>query len=215
MCDMRADEAFEEYPYIEEQGSFIWFILIIASVLLFFILAGITYSLYDNTISGTKQPILSNIVFNYSDVNGSGNGIFLRNAREMSDVVGKRLTGTGNSFDFTVSGNVQKKSGQYMIVLETDESSTIRSEDIKIYLTKTNGSVETELFTDVPVYSSLEDITIDGVNYKKLYSVSMDQNVTNFSQDYTLRMWIREGAEDYFEKSYSVKVNVLAESAGE
>jgi len=213
---VNTEEKFEEYPYIEDcRGSYLWLILIIAAILLFFIIAGITYSLYDNTISGTKQPIFSNLLFNYTDVDGKGNGIFIQNAKEMSDITGKKLMGEGNVFEFTVSGNTKHTPISYSIVLEADKASTISDSDIKVYLAKVDGSVETELTPEVPVYSSLEDIQVEGASYKKLYSVSLDSSVHEFSQDYILRMWVREGSSDYYGKHYSLKVNVLAEGVGE
>lgn len=211
-----AKENFNEYSYVEEyQGSYIWFILIIATVLLLFIIIGLAYSFYNYTIRGTKQPVDTDIVFNYSDVNGSGNGISIEDAKEMSDAIGKKLTGLGNSFEFIVSGNTRKRPIHYTIVLQTDVHSTLQDSDIKVYLARVQGSTETEILEKVPTYKELEDVIIEGNSYKKLYSVDLDATDANFSHEYVLRMWIREGAEDYYGKRYSLKVNVLAEGEGE
>lgn len=214
----REEEEVQTYYYEEEEEktSYIWLVLIIAALLLFFIVVGFTFSIYNNLLSGDKDVIhSSDILFQYSDVNGSKNGIHLVNASEMKDEVGKKLTGTDNTFEFSVSGNTRNNPCQYVIVLEKDMDSTISSSDVKIYLTKVTGGIEEEVFETIPVYSDLEDIVIKGNKYQKLYSVSLPQEDASFSQDYILRMWIREGATDYYEKAYSFKVHVLAEGAGE
>ncbi len=208
------EKYFEEYPYIEDQGSWIWIIFVISLFLLLFILIGITFSLFNNTIHGEKTP-LYDFVFNYSDVNGHGNGINIENANEMSDEIGKRLTGSANTFEFNVSGNTHNIMSKYIIALEENESSTIPSSDIKIYLSSVQGNIENPITQEIPICSELENIEIDGKTYKKLYTVSLPNSVSTFSQDYILRMWIREGATDFYGKTYSLKVNVLAEGIGD
>ncbi len=204
------------YEEEEEQNSYIWLILIIAALLLLFIVIGFTFSVYNNLLTGPKEDITStDILFQYSDVNGSQNGISLMNASEMTDDTGRKLIGRDNTFEFSVSGNIRSNPCQYTIVLEKDIDSTIPESDIKVYLTKITGGIEEEVFEHIPVYHELEDITIEGTQYKRLYSVSLPQEDASFSQDYMLRMWIREGATDYYEKAYSFKVHVLAEGTGE
>lgn len=214
---MKSNQDFEKYSYIEEyQGSYLWLIFIIALILLVFIMIGIAYSFYNYTIRGKKeQPILTDILFHYSDLNGSENGIFIEDAKEMNDEVGKKLTGSGNSFEFTVSGNPKSTKSQYTIVVDSDSQSTISDSDVKLYLTRVQGTVETDLLNQVPVYSDLEKFSIEGKTYRKLYSVILTGNEGDFSHDYILRMWIRSGATDYYKKNYSLKIHVLAEGIGE
>lgn len=199
---------------------YIWVVLLISVVLLFFILFGFTYSLFGNTISGEKTPIDTdpNVIFQYSDVNGSGNKIAIKNAEALSDEVGKRLIGADYTFDFTISGKAGNTNYQYIILLEKLASSTLSDDNIKVYLTKVDGTVETEVSSEVPLYSSLEDIVIEEETYKKLYYSQfpvVPVTKSNFSQDYRLRIWIKEDAEDYYSQRFALKLHVLAEKVGE
>lgn len=213
---MKPEIDLEEYPYIEEyQGSYIWIVLFVAAILLLFVIIGITYSFYDLTIRGNKQPISQDLIFNYSDVNGRENGIFIQDANETSDEIGKKLVGSKNLFEFNVSGNANNHPGGYTIVLEKDEASTILDSDMKVYLTKVQGNTETEVSSTVLTYSELDDILLNGQTYKKIYSEKLEASDGSFSQDYHLRMWIREGATDFYQKTYSLKVHVFLEGTGE
>ena len=206
----------EEEEY-QEDRKYIWLFFIIALCLLLFIVIGFTYSLYSGTIEGSVQPIPpedTNIIFNYSDTNGSHNGISLSNVQEMSDVAGKKQIGNGRVFDFSVSGETKEDKIKYLIVLKAEEISTISDSDVKVYLTSRSGGTEVELNNTVPTYEELEEITIDGEKYKILYEQVVDAN-SKFDNYYRFRMWIREGASDYYGKTYSLKVNVLAEGVGE
>lgn len=217
---MKPEENLQEYPYVENHYGYIWILFMIAAVLLFFIVIGFTYSVFfDGTISGDKTIIGTdpNIVFQYSDVNGAGNQIAIKNAEAISDSIGKRLTGTGYTFDFTVSALVKVKNYQYMILLEEVAGSTLSKDDIKVYLTKVNGSTETKISSNIPTYSSLETVEIGGTKYKKIYFAripAIPVTSSNFSQDYRLRIWIKEDAEKYYGQRFAVKVHVLAEKAG-
>lgn len=208
----------EEYEEEEEENrKYIWLFFIIALLLMLFIVIGFTYSLYSGTISGDVQPIGpdgSNIVFNYSDTSGSHNGISITNAEEMTDIVGKKQIGEGNVFNFSISGDTKNNNIKYYVVLKADQASTISDKDVKVYLTSKKGNGEVEINSLVPTYDELKDITIDGETYKVLYEKKVTPN-SKFTDEYSLRMWIREGATDYYGKSYSLKVNVLAEGVGE
>jgi len=155
-----------------------------------------------------------NVVFNYSDASGSSSGISLKNASAISDVVGKKLMGEGNTFEFSVNGNVVSPKIKYYVLIETDVLSTLPSSDVKVYLTSKTGTGEVELRSDVLTVSELKDIQMNGKNYKVLYEKYIDKN-TKFSDDYVLRMWIKENASDYYGKNYILRVDVLAEGVGE
>lgn len=206
-------------PRIEEEKSkvYLWIIFLIAAVFLFLIVIGFSYSIFSNRLSGNKGPLCSGVIFNYSDGNGSKNSISIKNARDINDEVGKVQSGEGSYFDFNVSGNTKNLMKRYIILLEKDEMlSTIPDSDIKIYLTKYYGSMEKILFVNVPTYDELEDMVIDGKKYKVLYINSFDdESEYKFSDDYRLRVWIKENASDYYGKSYSVKVHIYTEGAGE
>lgn len=206
----------------EKERTYLWIIFLVAAMFLFIIVIGFSYSIFNNSLKGNKVPIDSGVIFNYSDGDGSKNSVNLKNARDIEDEVGKKISGENNYFDFNISGNTKNMLKRYMILLEKDENvSTILDSDIKVYLTRVNGVVEEELFLDVPTYSELEDIVIDGKTYKVLYINEFEEkenhhhNNNKFNHDYIFRMWIRENAEDYYGESYSVKVHIYTEGVGE
>jgi len=206
----------------EKERIYIWIIFLVASMLLFIVVIGFSFSLFNNSLKGNKVPISSGVIFNYSDGDGSKNSVNLKNARDIKDEVGKKISGENSYFDFNVSGNTKNMLKKYMILLEKDEVvSSIPDSDIKVYLTRVNGVVEEELVIDVPTYSELEEIVIEGKTYKVLYVNEFDEkqnhhhNENKFNHDYIFRMWIRENAEDYYGKTYSVKVHIYTEGVGE
>lgn len=201
----------------EKNRAYLWIIFLVASVFLFLIVVGFSYSIFNNRLDGNKVPICSGVIFNYSDGDGNKSTVSLKNARDLSDEVGKRQSGEGNYFDFNVSGNTKNMLKRYMILLEKDEMlSTISDSDIKVYLTKLHGGMEEELYINVPTFAELEEIVIDGKTYKVLYVNDFSKNdKSKFSDDYIFRMWIKEDADDYYGKSYSVKVHIYTEGVGE
>lgn len=206
-------EALVEY----RNGIYLWIIFLIASIFLFFIVIGFSFSVFNKRLDGNKVPICSGVIFNYSDSDGNRNSVSLKNVRDISDEVGKRQNGKNSYFDFNVSGDTKKLLKRYMILLEKDDKlSTISDADIKVYLTRLNGTMEEILFENIPTYDQLEEIVIEGKTYKVLYVNEFDKNGNNkFSDDYIFRMWIKENAEDYYGKTYSVKVHIYTEGVGE
>lgn len=198
----------------EEERRYIIIFFIIALLLLIFIVIGFTYSIFSGGIEGPAQPISAQVVFNYSDISDEENGIHLTNASPIADTVGKKLMGEKKTFDFSISGkNNSKIDIKYYIVLEEDESSNLESSNVKVYLTSRKGNIEEELMSEVPVISSLQDLKVEGVNYKVLYDKILPAK-QQFFDEYTLRMWIKEDATNYYSKNYSLKVNVYTEGVG-
>jgi len=198
----------------EEDRRYIIIFFIIALLLLIFIVIGFTYSIFSDAIKGPAQPISAKVIFNYSNVSDEANGIHLTNASAMSDSVGKMLIGDENTFDFSITGkNNSKVKVKYYIVLEEDQSSTIDPSNVKVYLTSRKGNVEEALFEEVPIMTSLKDLRIEGKTYKILYEKVLP-SAKKFFDEYTLRMWIKEDATNYYSKNYSLKVNVYTEGVG-
>lgn len=212
---------YDDVEYLEEEEEkdkvYLWIIFLIASMFLFMIVIGFSYSIFNKTIKGNKVQLENEVIFNYSDGYGSKSVISLKNARDISDDVGKIQSGSGNYFDFNISGKTNGKIKKYMILLEKDEMlSTINDSDIKVYLTKVYGSMEEVLFSSIPTMNNLEEITINGKVYKVLYTSDIkEDSMMSFSDDYIFRMWIRENADDYYGKSYSLKVHVYIEGTGD
>lgn len=202
--------------YYEDSNDFIiWLFFCLGLILLLLIVSRIAFSIFEGGVDRPVTPIDPNIVFNYSDVNGVGPGIYISNMAAMPDDVGKKLTGKNNYFDFSVSGDLKNNAVKYSILLKKDNDSTLEDNKVKIYLTRLNGSNESEVYDNIPLYSELSDIEVKDNNYKVLFEKTYNNFTTEFNDNYRLRMWISENATDYYAKKYSLKVSVLAEGLGE
>lgn len=81
--------------------------LLIFTILLFFSVFGITYSIYKGDLDD-NEITTDHIVFTYSDVDKVGNGIYLKNAVSISDRQGKMMVGSKQYFDFFVTATTKK-----------------------------------------------------------------------------------------------------------
>ena len=167
------------------------------------------------TPSASPKPAdaTDQIIFTYSDVDKSGNGINLVNAMPMADSKGKMLTGTGNYFDFSVTATSKKANLLYKILINKDVASTLANKNVRIYLTSVSGSYESELI--LTTFDSLEKTTINGTEYYVLYQKQLNKGINNYSDFYRLRMWVKEDATDYNDKMFMLKVDVVAEQVGD
>lgn len=208
---------------------------IIFLILLYFSTFGITVSFYkggsgepqiidiDPTTSPTQTPTTSptpvvpakdQIIFTYSDVEKGGSGINLVNAMPISDTKGKALVGSGNYFDFSVMATSKKNDLIYQILFRKDKSvSTLADSNVRIYLTKVTGNYEEEVI--LTTFSTLETKKIDGVDYYVLYQKKLTKGISNYSDSYRLRMWVKEEATDYNDKLFKINVDVVAEQVGD
>lgn len=207
---MKEFELYQAY-YDDYYDPFIWLFFGIVLILLLLVVSSITFSIFNGDIEGPETPTDIDIIFNYSNVNDNGPGILITNMEAMSDDVGKKLSGDRNYFDFSVSGNLKNQATKYNVLIKKDAKSNLNESDAKIYLTKINGAYENALNSTVPTYSNLPSLSVEGETYKVLYSYTYDEMTTEFSDNYRLRMWIKEDAQNYYEKSFSLKVSILAE----
>ena len=199
---------------------------LVAVALLFlsltFIFIGISFSIFTYFGEGLTNNVIETgrVVFSYSDANGGGNGILIEDAVPISDEVGKRLSGAGEYFDFSVTASTTSTDLVYeMVVLKNDES-TLDEKFVKIYLTKIVGSQELEtpltMLDDVQTYDELNDTTNSLLNGKTIYYGNVSAGEVAYGQNFRLRMWVSVPDEvnyDYSQvndKKFSVKVNVAA-----
>lgn len=189
---------------------------IIFLVLLYFSTFGITVSFYKG---GSNEPQIididpaDEIIFTYSDVDKSGNGINIINAMPMDDARGKVLLGTGNYFDFSVTATSKQTNLVYKILIRKDNASTLANSNVRIYLTQVTGSYEQEVV--LTTFDNLEKTTINGVEYYVLSQKRLSKGINNYSDFYRLRMWVKEDATDYNDKTFMLKVDVTAEQDGD
>ena len=139
------------------------------------------------------------------------NGISIQDALPTSDEVGKHLNGKGEYFDFTIKSNVVNSSITYEIAAIKDKSSTISDDSIKLYLEKQNSGtyeqvMEPTIFKSITKRSKIGSPKGSMVLYKLNRKKSGTDN-------YRLRMWIKEDAVVEMDKSYTVKVNVYGKAS--
>ena len=145
---------------------------------------------------------------NYTE---SINGISIVNAMPTSDVVGKALKGTGEYFDFTINSTiVGNASLQYEIAAVKDSNSTIPNSDIKLYLEQqVSGSYEEVMAPTV--FTPINTISEVGSPAGSMILRTVTKDKTS-SDNYRLRMWIKEDAQVGQAQSYTVKVNVYGKA---
>jgi len=188
--------------------------LLLFLVLLFFATFGITYTLYKGDSGENEHEVITDkIIFTYSDVDRAGSGIYLKDALPTSDLIGKNMLGTNQYFDFYVTATSKKSRIKYKLLALKGDDSTIPNGDIRIYLTALYGTQERELL--LTNFSNLRQERVNGTDYYVLYEKTLDKGIEDYSDSYRLRMWIKEGAENYELKRFSLKVDVTAEQVGD
>lgn len=194
----------------KKYGYFIY--LFLFTVILFFCVFGVTYSVYkpQNTDNEVET---GDIIFNYSDVAQAGNGISLMNAIPISDNRGMNMVGNHQYFDFNIMTTTKKNNLHYQILINKDKISTLKDENVRIYLTQVMGSTEKRLVLDT--FSNLKQKEIDKNKYYVIYEKTLDKNLENYSDSFRLRMWVKEDAINYEDQIFSVKVDVYAYKVGD
>lgn len=212
------DDAFSEEKVKtvgEEEKSYSKYLLylILFMVLLFFSIFGITYSIYKGNSGEDSEIITDQIIFTYSDVDKAGNGINITNAIPISDQIGKAMVGKNQYFDFYITSSTGKNKILYQLLINKNQVSTLSNDNVRIYLSKIQGSYEHELvLTD---FSNLKTKIVNNKEYYVLYEKTLSENLDNYSDSYRLRMWVKEFAKYYENKIFSIKVDVLAEQVEE
>lgn len=208
------EEELEELKEKEENRRKYIFFLIIFLLLLFVATFGITYTIYKGDMGENGQEIITNeIIFTYSDVDKSGNGIYITDAFPTTDLIGKKLLGKNEYFDFSVTATSKSSNINYKLLIDKGSDSTLSNDSVRIYLTSLNGNLETDvLLTD---FSNLKEEKVNGKDYYVLYEKTLNKEIDNYSDLYRLRMWVKEDAVDYEEKRFSLKVDVIAVQVGD
>lgn len=203
-------ENFEEKNLDKEEkpSRRYWAYLLLFTILLFFATFGITYSIYKGDGVGDQEIETGQILFSYSDVSHAGNGIYLINALPTSDYIGKAMVGTGQYFDFEIMATTKGSMINYKLLVKKDSTSTLKDNNVKLYLTERSGIYEKELV--LKKANQLPKEVINDIEYYVLYEKILEEKLENYVDSYRLRMWVDEQAFDYFEQSYTIKVDVHA-----
>lgn len=194
----------------EEQSSRKTLLIILAVTILVISVISLSFATFQQEYKDDSSNSIAtgNISMNYTE---SINGISIVNAMPTSDVVGKALKGTGEYFDFTINSTiVGNASLQYEIAAVKDSNSTIPNSDIKLYLEQqVSGSYEEVMAPTV--FTPINTISEVGspAGSMILRTVTKDKTSTD---NYRLRMWIKEDAQVGQAQSYTVKVNVYGKA---
>lgn len=168
---------------------------------------GISFAIYQTTFNSTNANSIATgtIMVSYTEPT---NAINIADALPISDEEGKALSGTNNTFDFSVSTKATNAlTVPYVISLTKVAESTLQDSEVKVYLTKDGSEVLAP-----SLVSSLTD-TSGRENTKTLYSTSDVFNSTGEkakTSNYVLRMWVdsQVAVSTNTSKTYKAKVNV-------
>lgn len=168
---------------------------------------GISFAIYQTTFSSSNSNSIATgtIMVSYTEPT---NAINIADALPMSDEDGKALSGSGNTFDFTVSTKATNAlTVPYTISLTKVADSTLTDDEVKVYLTK-DGSpvVEPTKISALGAFASRGDS-------KTLYTTQDVYTATDEpakTSNYVLRMWIDQdvAVSGDASKTYKAKVNV-------
>ena len=142
-----------------------------------------------------------------------GNGIYLKDAIPISDIQGKLMVGSKQYFDFFVTASTKTSNIRYKLLVNKDKISTLQNHNVRIYLTQVYGNHEKNI--RLCDFSDLEIKKINGKWYYVLYEKKLNGPLDNRTDSYRLRMWVKNGATNYENKIFSVKVDVIAEQTEE
>lgn len=200
------------------------FIISIFLVLLIMIITvGVSYAIFSYTGTGSIANTITvgNLKFLYTEVDDSGNGISISNALPISDSEGKNLVSSTEVFNFKVEADTSNAAlMNYEVTVDKDSSSTLDESVVKIYVTEDGSDAPlTVPAGKVVTYNNLLDTNIINAKGKVVYRGTVPSDTANYLKEFQLRMWIDEMADfgdqtkDYNNKSFSVKVNVYADSS--
>lgn len=168
---------------------------------------GISFAIYQTTFDSSNSNSIATgtIMVSYTEPT---NAINIADALPMSDEDGKALSGSGNTFDFTVSTKATNAlTVPYTISLTKVADSTLTDDEVKVYLTK-DGSpvVEPTKISALGAFASRGDS-------KTLYTTQDVYTTTDEpakTSNYVLRMWIDKdvAVSGDASKTYKAKVNV-------
>ena len=189
---------------------------IIGVISLIIVTIGITYAVFTYTKLGTTDNTVTSgtLKFLYTENTGVKTGIKLTNALPISDTQGKVLDGDNNVFDFSIEAtNTGADAIPYEVTLRKKDTSTLKEDYVKVYLTDRTETTEKEELAVIK-YSKLPQTNIDvGSEIEKtIYNGSVDGNTTNYKKDFRLRMWVddTEDSSNIYGKKFTAMVNVYS-----
>lgn len=191
--------------------------LVMLLVSFMLIICGVTAALYKNFLKGTTNNVIQAgmISFSYDEAISRENGIKIEDALPKADRLGKIASGKHEYFDFSVNATSTISDISYQVYVLKQNTSTLRDDYVKIYLTLKNGNDEvvSPLVVTNDVVTTYDELT--GTKTEKLvYNGVVPKGANEYHQDFRLRMWIADDVDvtndDFIGKRFSVKVKVSA-----
>ena len=189
---------------------------IIGVISLIIVTIGITYAVFTYTKLGTTDNTVTSgtLKFLYTENTGVKTGIKLTNALPISDTQGKVLDGDNNVFDFSIEAtNTGADAIPYEVTLRKKDTSTLKEDYVKVYLTDRTETTEKEELEPTNINKLIQtNIDVGSEIEKTIYNGSVDGNTTNYKKDFRLRMWVddTEDSGDIYSKEFTAMVNVYS-----
>ena len=172
------------------------------------LIIGISYALYIYSATGNENKINTGTInFNYIE---NDTALNIQNPNPVSDNDAKV---SNDYFEFTVSSSATGiiDVGYYIYLTTSNENSASLNNYVKIYLTKVNDDIETEVVTPTLI-SSLIPFDVGSLTYNStslnrlIYSsyYAFNNDSTLQSTIYRFRMWVDSS---YFDSSYNITEN--------
>ena len=186
-------------------------IVLVGLILLLVVtIVGVSYAAFSYSKRGEKVNTITTgqIVMTYTETD---NIIQIDGALPTTDKTGTVQLKNGEYFDFNVSSTIVGNVNiNYEISAKEVGESTIAGSNIKLYLTKLNGSEEEPLMTPETYHEEAEENTYTGrpAGEMSLYKGSMNSSENN---NYRLRMYVDESYNpqgDGGGLTFSVRINV-------
>ena len=194
------------------------FLFIILILILLIAIIGISYAAFSYTGTGQKLNTITTGAISMEYVE-STNVISMNNALPTTDSTGKKLSNSGEYFDFTVKSSIAGNTDiNYEIAAKEENGNTFDGKNVKFYLTKVNSDGTEEEAMPPKTYS--EDQT--GNVYTGRPADMMSLFVGNLNQQgdteikYRLRLWVDESYNPQNDNGgliYKVKVNVYGQTS--
>ena len=194
------------------------YLVIILVTILLLVVIGISYAAFNYSGIGQKLNTITTGAISMEYVE-STNVISMNNALPTTDSTGKKLSNSGEYFDFTVKSSIAGNTDiNYEIAAKEENGNTFSGQNVKFYLTKVNSDGTEEEAMPPKTYS--EDPTSNV--YTGRPSDMMSLFVGNLNQQgnteikYRLRLWVDENynpQDDNGGLVYKVKVNVYGQTS--
>lgn len=190
---------------MKNNKNFLYVIITFFCVLL---IIGISYALYIYSATGNENKINTGTInFNYIE---NDTVLNIQNPNPVSDDDAKV---SNDYFEFTVSSSATGiiDVGYYIYLTTSNENSASLNNYVKMYLTKVNDDVETEVVAPTLI-SSLIPFDVGSLTYNStslnrlIYSsyYAFNNDSTLQSTIYRFRMWVDSS---YFDSSYNITEN--------